>query len=606
MFGWRGVDVELFDQKNFLLAGDDGSQSFILLAEADKHMQSPGYDHLGILCDTARRGRRAARAREEVARQGRPRADPRVREGPRHRSGHRARVLRALLAADPVRRAVHRVRRGLRARRSVGRTPERSCERPADRPDEPRRRPARQPEPSLPRLLPRRDRAARTAHGDGRGGLGRPGTGRDAEHRPARGADHCASTSTGRDRCRACPPATTCSSVRSTSCGGRGARSRSGRTRSPTTCGARGSRRCSCPTIRTCSRSAARTTTPISPPGTTCAGTRVTRGAHAPIRRGRARPRSRPSRLRASRPTTTRGRGSAPRATSPGRARCGGRASGCATSAPTTSASCCSSTSSIRTSRSTRPSRGRALRRGRGKARGSSGRRTRRETIAKGRLDRARGPPDPRQLPSKLAMIDHWLGRILDALDDAASWDDTAVVLCTDHGHYLGERDAFGKPGIPVYADLGHTPLLIAWPGVDAGHGRRAHDQRRPARDVARRVRRRARAPHARPLARPADRRRDDVGARVGAAGVWGRDVHVVERERRLHPRARRRRTSRSSMWSNRWSTMPVHARPELRLPRPDGRAALAACPAPTCPVIRQPFDARRLPAVLGRRRVHR
>jgi hypothetical protein len=52
MFGWRGVDVELFHQKNFLLAGDDGAQSFILLAEADKYLQAPGYDHLGILCDT--------------------------------------------------------------------------------------------------------------------------------------------------------------------------------------------------------------------------------------------------------------------------------------------------------------------------------------------------------------------------------------------------------------------------------------------------------------------------------------------------------------------------------------------------------------------------
>jgi hypothetical protein len=52
MFGWRGVDVELFDQTNFLLAGEDGAQSFILLAEADKPMAAPGYDHLGILCDT--------------------------------------------------------------------------------------------------------------------------------------------------------------------------------------------------------------------------------------------------------------------------------------------------------------------------------------------------------------------------------------------------------------------------------------------------------------------------------------------------------------------------------------------------------------------------
>ena len=52
MFNWNAFDVELFKQNNFLLTGDDGSQHFILLAEADKHMESPGYDHLGVLCDT--------------------------------------------------------------------------------------------------------------------------------------------------------------------------------------------------------------------------------------------------------------------------------------------------------------------------------------------------------------------------------------------------------------------------------------------------------------------------------------------------------------------------------------------------------------------------
>ena len=40
----------------------------------------------------------------------------------------------------------------------------------------------------------------------------------------------CASTGTTPDRCRACRPATTCCSAPSTSCGGRGARSRCGRT----------------------------------------------------------------------------------------------------------------------------------------------------------------------------------------------------------------------------------------------------------------------------------------------------------------------------------------------------------------------------------------
>ena len=43
-------------------------------------------------------------------------------------------------------------------------------------------------------------------------------------------------------------------------------------------------------------------------------------------------------------------------------------------------------------------------------------------------------------------------------------WDDTVVILCTDHGHYLGEKDIFGKPGVPHYEPLGHTPLMIAAP----------------------------------------------------------------------------------------------------------------------------------------------
>jgi hypothetical protein len=44
-------------------------------------------------------------------------------------------------------------------------------------------------------------------------------------------------------------------------------------------------------------------------------------------------------------------------------------------------------------------------------------------------------------------------------------------------------------------------------------------------------------------------------------------------------------------MWSNRWSTMPVHAFPQIRLPRPDKRAALDTMPGSDVPVIRQPFD---------------
>ena len=57
--------------------------------------------------------------------------------------------------------------------------------------------------------------------------------------------------------------------------------------------------------------------------------------------------------------TTTPARGSAPRTTSPVRARCARPRRGCAIRPAPTTGGCCSSTSSTRTSRSTRPSHGR-------------------------------------------------------------------------------------------------------------------------------------------------------------------------------------------------------------------------------------------------------
>ena len=44
------MDVEIVGGTQFLMRPDEGQ--FILVAEHDKHMQSPGYDHLGLLCDT--------------------------------------------------------------------------------------------------------------------------------------------------------------------------------------------------------------------------------------------------------------------------------------------------------------------------------------------------------------------------------------------------------------------------------------------------------------------------------------------------------------------------------------------------------------------------
>ncbi|MHB1713245.1 MAG: sulfatase [Acidimicrobiales bacterium] len=189
----------------------------------------------------------------------------------------------------------------------------------------------------------------------------------------------------------------------------------------------------------------------------------------------------------------------------------------------------------------------------------------------------------------KLSMIDHWLGTLLDVMDATNRWEDTAFILCTDHGHYLGERDMFGKPNAPIYRELGHLPLLISWPGepardvdalttsvdlhatlteifgVEAGH--RTHGQ------------------SLLPLVYgTSDAVRDHV-----VCGVWGRQVHLVDLHR-LYSRAPVGSNFPISLWSNRWSTMPRPGHPLHRLPKPDRRAELAFMPGSEVPVIRQPF----------------
>jgi len=50
ILGWDSLDTEVVGQSCHLLRPDDGQ--FILLAESDQPMSSPGYDHLGLLMDT--------------------------------------------------------------------------------------------------------------------------------------------------------------------------------------------------------------------------------------------------------------------------------------------------------------------------------------------------------------------------------------------------------------------------------------------------------------------------------------------------------------------------------------------------------------------------
>jgi hypothetical protein len=193
---------------------------------------------------------------------------------------------------------------------------------------------------------------------------------------------------------------------------------------------------------------------------------------------------------------------------------------------------------------------------------------------------------------SKLSMIDHWFGRLLDQVDALGLWDDTAIIVCTDHGHYLGERDIFGKPGVPLYEPLGHIPLMIHLPGVAP----RTCDALTTNVDInATLYELFGVAP------RCVTHGQSMLPLLTGAAtsirewalaGVYGRWVHVIDGHRKYARSPVNDDNLPLSMWSNRWSTMPVHGMPALKLPRPDRRARIDFMPDSDVPVLRQPFAA--------------
>jgi len=66
-----------------------------------------------------------------------------------------------------------------------------------------------------------------------------------------------------------------------------------------------------------------------------------------------------------------------------------------------------------------------------------------------------------------VSMCDAQLGRVLDLMDELELWQDTMLIVCTDHGFLLGEHDWWAKNVQPWYNENAHTPLFI-------------HDPRRP------------------------------------------------------------------------------------------------------------------------------
>ncbi len=72
-----------------------------------------------------------------------------------------------------------------------------------------------------------------------------------------------------------------------------------------------------------------------------------------------------------------------------------------------------------------------------------------------------------------VAMCDEYFGRLLDWMDENDAWENTALILSTDHGFLLGEHEWWGKNKMPYYEEISHIPLMIAHPEATAMNGKR-------------------------------------------------------------------------------------------------------------------------------------
>lgn len=68
-----------------------------------------------------------------------------------------------------------------------------------------------------------------------------------------------------------------------------------------------------------------------------------------------------------------------------------------------------------------------------------------------------------------ISLMDKYIGRILDKLDELGLADNTLVVFTTDHGHFFGQHGLQAKGGFH-YEDLIKLPFIVRYPGhVPAG-----------------------------------------------------------------------------------------------------------------------------------------
>ncbi len=70
----------------------------------------------------------------------------------------------------------------------------------------------------------------------------------------------------------------------------------------------------------------------------------------------------------------------------------------------------------------------------------------------------------------KVVFLDRQLGKVFDTLDKLGMWDDTIVILTTDHGTFNGDHGRTGKLQTHEFDAKSHIPFIVAHPGGKGDH----------------------------------------------------------------------------------------------------------------------------------------
>ena len=80
--------------------------------------------------------------------------------------------------------------------------------------------------------------------------------------------------------------------------------------------------------------------------------------------------------------------------------------------------------------------------------------------LTEGQLERMRG-----LYAGETTMMDRWLGHFMDKMEGLGLFENTLLVLLSDHGILLGEHGVVGKPHTQLYPGLIDVPFMIRHPG---------------------------------------------------------------------------------------------------------------------------------------------